>query len=47
MVKLTDILKEILLEDRCKRIADRKFDNHLLINQVLLFAVVKEIFGKN
>jgi len=26
MVKLTDILKEILLEDRCKRIADRKFD---------------------
>ena len=26
MVKLIDILKEILLEDRCKRIADRKFD---------------------
>ena len=26
MVKLIDILNEILLEDRCKRIADRKFD---------------------
>jgi len=26
MVKLLDILKEILLEDRCKRIADRKYD---------------------
>ena len=26
MIKLTDILKELLLEDRCKRIADRKYD---------------------
>jgi len=25
MIKLTDILKEILLEDRCKRIADRRY----------------------
>jgi len=25
MIKLTDILHEILLEDRCKRIADRKY----------------------
>jgi len=26
MTKLIDILKQILLEDRCKRIADRKYD---------------------
>jgi hypothetical protein len=26
VIKLTDILKELLLEDRCKRIADRKYD---------------------
>lgn len=26
MTKLVDILKQILLEDRCKRIADRKYD---------------------
>ena len=26
MIKLTDILKQILEEDRCKRIADRKYD---------------------
>ncbi len=26
MIKLTDIAKEILNEDRCKRIADRKYD---------------------
>jgi len=26
VIKLTDILKEILLEDRCKRIADRRYD---------------------
>lgn len=26
MIKLTDIVQEILLEDRCKRIADRKYD---------------------
>jgi hypothetical protein len=26
MIKLTNILKQILLEDRCKRIADRKYD---------------------
>jgi hypothetical protein len=26
MIKLTDILLEMLLEDRCKRIADRKYD---------------------
>ena len=25
MIKLTDIAKEILLEDRCKRIANRKY----------------------
>jgi hypothetical protein len=25
-MKLTDILRQILLEDRCKRIADRKYD---------------------
>jgi len=25
-MKLTDILKQILLEDRCKRIADRRYD---------------------
>ncbi len=26
MIKLTDIAKEILNEDRCKRIADRRYD---------------------
>ena len=26
MIKLIDIINEILLEDRCKRIADRKYD---------------------
>jgi len=26
MIKLVDILKQILEEDRCKRIADRKYD---------------------
>jgi len=26
MIKLIDILKQMLLEDRCKRIADRKYD---------------------
>ena len=26
MIKLTDILKDLLTEDRCKRIADRKYD---------------------
>ena len=26
MIKLTDILLEMLMEDRCKRIADRKYD---------------------
>ena len=26
MIKLTDILREILLEDRCKHIADRRYD---------------------
>ena len=26
MIRLTDILREILLEDRCKRIADRRYD---------------------
>jgi hypothetical protein len=26
MIRLTDILLEMLLEDRCKRIADRKYD---------------------
>jgi hypothetical protein len=26
MIKLVDILKQMLLEDRCKRIADRKYD---------------------
>jgi len=26
MIKLTDILLEMLLEDRCKRIADRRYD---------------------
>jgi len=27
MIKLTDIANEILNEDRCKRIADRRYDN--------------------
>ena len=26
MIKLTDLLKQLLEEDRCKRIADRKYD---------------------
>ena len=26
MIKLTDLLKQLLKEDRCKRIADRKYD---------------------
>ena len=26
VIKLTDILREIILEDRCKRIADRRYN---------------------